>query len=132
MGSCATLMAPCIFLTEFTRVTEALTVETAKGVGDENIDLVADVTSEESFRQSRCFKCENEEAGVLPLTVDKLGETADMRHSFDPQTFQDLFWRHESHFGREDGAFGAVSRGMERDSHRLLTEAGTFQQCLCL
>ena len=136
MGSCATLLAPWCLSAKLAGVTESLTVETAERVWNEDVHLVADVAGEERVGESSGFKGENEEAGILPLSVSERRQTPDMGDPLRLQTVQNVSLRHEPHFWSENGAFAAVPRGMERDSYCLFTEVGAFQKklglCTCL
>ena len=64
-----------ISLAEFDGVSESLALETAHGVGDEDVDVVFDVTSEQSGWQSGGLEGQDEEAGVAPLTVSEGGQS---------------------------------------------------------
>ena len=86
-----------------------LAVETAEGVGYEDANRVANVASEEGVGQFGRFERDDEQAGILSLSIAEGRQSADMGHPLTPQAIQNLFLRHEAHFWREDGAFRAVA-----------------------
>ena len=78
MRCCTALVAPGLLSAEFVAVTKSLTLETAHGVRDEDVDVVLDVAGEQGGGQCGRLEGENEEAGVSPLSVFEGGKTPDV------------------------------------------------------
>ena len=104
-----TLVASRTLLAEFRAVSKALTVVAAQRVGDEDADLVADMTSEKCIRQLRGVESDDEKTGVAPLAVTEGSEPAHMRHALWAETIQDVLFGHVPHLRGKDSALRGVS-----------------------
>ena len=122
------LVAPGVFVAEFDRVTESLTLEAAHGIWNVNVHVVANVTGEQGGRQSGRLKGEAEEAGIASFSVLERGQTAHVRHTFWAESVEDFVLRHVPHLWSEYSTLSCVSGSVQGDSDLFLTEFGALQE----